>query len=183
MRASMIIVLIFTCSACLNAQESGKSPLSASAQQSNAKPSGEHTGKFGDLSVTVSEFVLFPANNGRATLEAFVKVANLGKGVVCASIDATLNTTFGLQYYGGSMQGPEMQEMLPGEAATGNYMFNIKDGVQPLELVFKLASLNHSIRCGPATSKQDVLPNEIRLDVRDMAVEKPLPTIPIPHEH
>jgi len=165
MRTAIIVVFLLTCFA------------SSNAQQQDTKHKDKPTGKFGDLTVTVSEFVLFPPQNSRATLEAFVTVANSGKGVICASLDATLNTTFGLRYLGSLGQAPRMKEMLPGESTKGTYAFDVKDGVKPVELVFRLGNSGHSIRCGSAAPVQDAsLPNEIHLDVRDLPLTPPLPT-------
>jgi hypothetical protein len=149
---------------------------SASAKQPTGDHEDSHSGKFGDLAVSVSEFVVFPAQDGRASLEVFVSAANTGKGVICASLDATLNTTFGLQYHGTSGQAPRMQEMLPGESTKGGYVFDIKNGVQPLELVFKLATFGHGIRCRSAAPAQDgLIPDQIRLDARELPVNRALP--------
>lgn len=137
----------------------------------------KHSGKFGDLAVNVSEFIIFPAQNGRATLEAFVSVTNEGNGVICPNLYPMLNTTFDLQYPGVGIPAPRMREMLPGELAKGTYEFDIKDGVQPLELVFRLGPLGHSIRCGEAANVHDPsIPNEIRLDVRDLPVRTAPPS-------
>jgi hypothetical protein len=157
--------------------ESPSQPLSPTlAEQPSKIPDSKHSGKFGDLAVTVTEFVIFPSQTDRTELKAFVRVANKGEGVICASLGTTLNTTFGLQYRGGSDQSPRMQEMLPGESTVGDYVFDIKDGVYPIELVFRLGDLEHGIRCGPAVPMHDgIIPDEIRVDVRDLPVTAPLP--------
>lgn len=151
--------------------DSAESPSPASAKQPNGKPKDRHSGKFGDLAVSVMKFTITPAQyvKDRSELQAFVGVANTGEGVICANLNVALNATFGLQYRVAGGQAPRMREMLPGESAEGSYVFDIKDGVQPVELVFTLAS--GTIRCGSSTPLRDVLvPNEIRLDVRDFPV-------------
>lgn len=172
--------------------DSADPPSSASVKQTSDKPKDEHSGKFGDLAVNVSKLVITPARNlqDRDELAAFVSVSNTGKGVVCASLDATLNTTFSLQYRGftrgmrpsynsaGFPPAPRMNEMLPGESAEGSYVFEIKHGVAPLELVIRLASRRYNeghsewnIRCGSNNPRRDIfVPDEIRFDVRDIPV-------------
>lgn len=144
------------------------------------KAKSKHSGKFGDLAVNVSKLVLTPAHyeKNRAELEAFVSVTNAGKGVICAEFNLILKTTFDLQYHGVSGRAPKMHEMLPGESAEGSYVFDIKDGVQPLELVISLKSRRYdggssvgTIRCGSDFPIRDVLvPDEIRLNIRDLPI-------------
>lgn len=169
-----------------SAESSGPSP-----KRPAGSPKDMHSGKFGDLAVSVSKLVINAATlQDRDELAVFVGVANTGKGVVCATLDATLNTTFGLQYRGftlgtrasfnsaGYPPAPRMNEMLPGESEEGSYVFEIKRGVAPLEIVVKLTSRRfsmgqsqRSIRCGSSTSLRDALvPDEIRLDLRDFPV-------------
>ncbi len=150
------------------------------SSQVGTKARSRHSGKFGDLAVNVSRLVLTPAHyeKSRAELEAFLSVANTGKGVICAELDVTLKTTFNLQYRGFSGRAPRMHEMLPGESAEGSYVFEIKDGVQPLELVISLKSRLYdggssvaSIRCGSDFPFRDVfISDEIRLNIRDLPI-------------
>lgn len=160
------------------AKAESATPVEAPAQASS-KSKDRHSGKFGDLAVSVSKVVVTPSRyqKDRAELEAFVSVANTGKGVICAGLIVTLNATFGLQYRGARARAPHIQEMLPGESAEGSYAFDIKDGVQPVELVFMLA--NRTIRCGSNLPLRDAfVADEIRLDVRDISITE---TQPSPH--
>jgi len=160
--------------------DSTESPSSALTKQPDAKAKDRDSGKFGDLAVSVTNFTITPARYGtdRNELVAFVRVANTGKGVICADFSVTLKTTFGLQYggasFGASLRAPRMQEMLPGESSEGSYTFDIKDGVEPVELLFRLVGLRagSKIRCGSNLPPfRDVLvPDEIRLDVRDLPI-------------
>jgi hypothetical protein len=153
--------------------------------QVGSKTRDKHSGKFGDLAVNVSKLVLTPAHyeKSRAELEAFVNVANTGKGVICAEFNVTLKTTFDLQYRGFTAHAPKMQEMLPGESAEGSYVFEIKEGVQPLELVVSLKSRTYdggssvgTIRCGTNFPLRDVfVSDEIRLNIRDLLIRPTLP--------
>jgi hypothetical protein len=166
--------------------------LPANKQAGGKPPRDKHVGKFGDLAVSVTKLVIRPAGNlqDRDELAAFVSVSNTGKGVICATLDATLNTTFALQYRGftggtqmspnngGYPPAPRMNEMLPDESAEGSYVFEIKHGVSPLEFVIKLASRRYiegqtvgSIRCGSNNPLRDIfVPDEIRFDVSDFSV-------------
>ena len=164
----------------------GPAQSQESTDSTRALVSGEvknkHSGKFGDLAVNVSKLVLTPPHyqENRAELEAFFSVANTGKGVVCAEFDVTLKTSFGLQYRdrGFAPRAPRMREMLPGETAEGSFIFDIKDGVQPLELVVRLARRRYdggssvgTIRCGSDFPIRDVMiPDEIHLNIRDLPI-------------
>ena len=146
----------------------------------------KHSGKFGDLAVSVTHLAITPASNsqGRDAVAVFVSTQNTGKGVVCAELVATLNTSFGLQYRGftglsgGFPPAPRIKEMLPGEIAEGSYKFDIKHGVQPVEIVIRLESARYdgrvrttSIRCGSDSPFKDVfIPEEIKLDVSDLPI-------------
>ncbi len=158
-------------------------PAPAKPQTGSKSPKDKHAGRFGDLAVSVTKVEMVPTHyqKDRDVLAAFVSVQNTGKDVVCANLAATLNTTFGLQYLGGGGDAPRMNEMLPGELVTGSYVFNIKDGVEPLELVIRLTSKQYTggsatgtIRCGSNSPLRDVLiPDEIHLDVHDLMIAKP----------
>src|SRR5437660_1271183 len=146
-----------------------------STKQANGKPKDKQSGKFGDLAVSVTKLAITPSQyvKDRNELEAFVRVANTGNGAICADFSVTLNTTFGLEYRGASRRAPRMHEMLPGESSEGTYTFDIKVGVEPVELVFRLVGsrAGSNIRCGSNISFRDVLvPNEVRLDIRDLPV-------------
>jgi len=147
-------------------------PLAAAEKKQKDK----HSAKFGDLHVTatkVDDEQSAPHKGDHHRVMVFVKVENTGKDVVCASFKATLRTSFNLQYEAylvGSMKAPKMSEMLPGESAEGSYEFNVKDGVQPLEMVLTLS--RDTIRCGSKGAEpsfHDVfVPTDVRLDVHDL---------------
>jgi len=156
-------------------------------KQASGKPrKDKHSGKFGDLAVHVTQLAMTPASysKDRDELAVFVSAENTGKDVVCAELAATLNTSFGLQYRArgyigeGFPPAPRVKEMLPGESVGGSYVFEVKDGVHPLELVIRLTSRQYSegysvttIRCGSDSPLRDVfIPDEIRLDVSDLPI-------------
>jgi len=166
--------------AALGTAQSPKSTDSTEApSEVTSEAKNKHSGKFGDLAVNVSKLVLTPAHyERRARLEAFVNVANTGKGVICAEFNVKLNTTFGLQYLGLPWHAPKMKEMLPGESAGGSYDFDVKDGVQPLELIISLQSRRYdggysvgNIRCGSDSPIRDIfVADEIHLNIRDLPI-------------
>jgi hypothetical protein len=137
----------------------------------------KHSGKFGDLAVRVNRVAMTPSHysKDRDEVAVFVTTENTGKGVICADLAATLNTSFGLQYHAAA---PRIREMLPAETADGSYKFEIKHGVQPFEIVIRLESARYdggvritSIRCGSDSPFKDVfIPDEIRLDIGDLPI-------------
>jgi TonB family protein len=168
-------------------REQKKLTLVASAQLNSGQPvepstqtppaatasmvSHERSANFGDLAVTTTNMDTRAATytQDRIEVAVFLTVNNTGKGAVCASFNAKLKTTFGFEYLGISSQGPLMREMPPGEGAQGSYVFHVKDGVQPLELILEL--YGGTIRCkNSVDAPQDdaSIPNEIRLDVHDL---------------
>jgi TonB family protein len=161
-----IVILLFAWSASAVAQEQIAPPKTLTN-----KDNDERSAKFGDLVVTTSKMVTSPLLGvpDRREVTVFLTVNNTGNGVVCASFNAKLKTTFGLEYLGTYAQAPPMREMLPGESSQGSYVFNVKDGVQPLELVLELQG--GTIRC--KTSGDEPLPgvsvpSQIRLNVSDL---------------
>jgi hypothetical protein len=69
-----------------------------------------------------------------------VRVRNLGKSAACAEFIPRLKTDFGLEYrHELILEGepPRVSELLPGEGTEGSYIFEVKDGVTPRELVME----------------------------------------------
>jgi len=133
--------------------------------------SHERTANFGDLAVTTTNVDTGTATSApdRHEVTVSLTVRNTGKGVVCASFNAKLKATFGFEYLGISSQAPSMQEMLPGESMQGSYFFDVKDGVQPLEMILELRG--GTIRCkasGEAPLQDGSIPTEIRLDIHGL---------------
>src|SRR5215469_6482397 len=177
--AFVIASFLFTCLATLNPQGSPERDSTEAPSQVGSKAKDKHSGKFGDLMVNVSKLVLTKhPYEKRSRLDAFINVANTGKGVICADFNVRLNTAFGLQFLGASWHAPKMKEMLPGESTQGTYAFDIKAGAQPLDLVISLASRRYdggssvgTIRCGSNFPFRDVFASdEIRLNIRDLHI-------------
>jgi len=175
----IIVSFLFTSLATLNPQGSPERESTDAPSQVGSKAKDKHSGKFGDLVVNVSKLVLTKNQyEKRSRLDAFINVANTGKGVICADFNVRLNTAFGLQFLGASWHAPKMKEMLPGESTQGTYAFDIKAGAQPLDLVISLASRRYdggssvgTIRCGSNFPFRDVFASdEIRLNIRDLPI-------------
>lgn len=71
-------------------------------------------------------------------------ISNVGKHAICTSINGWLETTFNLQYYATRIHlddspvlGAVIHQMLPGEQASVDFVFEVKDGVEPAMLVVK----------------------------------------------
>lgn len=175
--ASVLLILVFFAHA---------SP--AAATQNYDKSTAKRTAKFGDLVVRVTGMVSTesaPHKGDRHKVAVFVSASNMGKGAVCASLGASLQATFGLEFvgFGGPRLGdppfpeaPQIYQLLPGQGADGSYVFDVKDGVAPLRLVLKLS--NRTIRCGPPWA-DTFAPGEVRLDVRNL----PAPNILLLRQH
>lgn len=133
------------------------------------------TARFGELVIMVTGLSLAPNSlqPDQSELTVAVAAANAGTGrtAICASIGATLETTYNLSYgNSGAGNAPETQQMLPGEVHSGSYVFDIKTGVKPLALALKIASPD--IRCGPAHSDGSI-PRQVRLDIHDVPITIP----------
>jgi hypothetical protein len=110
----------------------------------------KNSARAGDLQFLVSS-VEFPETVGpsgmarpnRATagyhfVVVHVKVKNMGKLAACAYFTARLKARFDIVYrrvLAFEEQVPHIHELLPGEEADGSYVFEVKDGVSPVELI------------------------------------------------
>jgi TonB family protein len=133
--------------------------------------SQERAAKFGDLVVTATnlEMSAIASAPDRRQIAVFLSINNKGTGAVCASFNAKLKTTFGFEYVGITSGGPSMRQLLPGESTQGIYVFDVKSGVQPLELKLILRGVTIPCLNSDNAAQQDAaLPNEIHLDVHDL---------------
>jgi hypothetical protein len=152
----------------------------------DARVKDKHSARFDGLVFTATAMESdesTPHRGDRHFVAVYVTIKNPGKLPACASfLTASLKTTDGLKYYQIKLlfgapprpfpREPRVWEMLPGEETSGGYVFNLKDGVEPLEL--SLGLLRRSMRCGSGRENwsEALLPEEVRLDVRDL----PLPS-------
>ncbi|MBZ5695033.1 MAG: energy transducer TonB [Acidobacteriia bacterium] len=142
----------------------------------------KHSGQFGALVVTATAIVSAEIKNDDwHDVAIFVNVKNTGENAACSSFSTKLKGAYDLEYGENSLVGlrshvpspPRVWQMLPGEESKGAYVFYVKNGVDPIELVVKLES--RSIRCDSAQGgNRDgvILPDEIKLDVHDLPAPK-----------
>jgi hypothetical protein len=152
----------------------------------DARVKDKHSARFQGLVITATAMESgesTPRRGDRYFVTVYVTIQNPSKLPVCASfLTASVKTTDGLKYYQIKLlfgapprpfpREPRVWEILPAEETSGGYVFDLKDGVEPLELSLWL--LRRSTRCGSGKENwSEVLPpEEIRLDVRDL----PLPS-------
>jgi TonB family protein len=136
------------------------------------KNSDERPAAFGDLAVRTTGLevssITYAPDSRRIAVSLIVN--NTGNNAVCATFTAKLKTTSGVEYRGTSIQAPSMREMLPGDRARGSYIFEVREGDQPLELILNLDG--GTIRCKSSSEeplRDASIPGEIRLDVHDLA--------------
>ena len=126
---------------------------------------------FGDLAVrtTGTEASSISDAPESRRIAVSVVVHNTGNSAVCATFTSKLKTTSGIEYRGTSVQAPSMHEMPPGDYARGNYIFEVKEGDLPLELILNLD--DGTTRCKSSIdepTRDAAIPSEIRLDLRHL---------------
>ena len=144
--------------------------------------------RFGDSVITFLGVENGTAANGsdRHQIAVRLRAENIGKRALCIEFQATMKATFGLEY-SGTYYTPEpfkIRELLPSEKTEGEYMFSVKNGTQPLQLILK--PLSQSQTC---TRGQDSFSaiwhgaNELRFDLSSVhrAVEEQA-TVPQPQQ-
>jgi len=161
------IFILFLLAGCASARAQNQAVPSVPAGTDNHT----HTANFGDLSVTTTNIFVEDADNAQETRKvmSFATLKNTGQGAVCASFIALLKTSSGSEYLGDSTFSLHIYDMLPGQNIDGQYLFNVKAGEQPLELIFELQG--GTIRCSASrhSARKDAsIPKEIRLDVHDL---------------
>ena len=136
----------------------------------HTKAEDKHSAKFGDLAVTVTSMDSKAATTpDRREVTVFLTVANAGKDqAICASLIAKMETTFALEYSGASAKAPKIRELLPGESALGTYDFDVKNGVEPLELV--LALQGPTLSCSANAPTHGPVPGQVRIDLHELPV-------------
>lgn len=138
---------------------------------SSTEAANKHSGQFGDLTVTASAVETRTAfsSPGRSIVTVHAIATNAGSGAICASFAAKLETTSDLEYMRAFPKASDIQELSPGEKWLSSYEFDVKEGVQPLELVLELQG--HTTTCGNSASAPPLdvaIPDQVRLDLRDL---------------
>jgi TonB family protein len=135
----------------------------------------EHSAKVGPLVITATG--ISNAASGQEDSHAvvvFVTVANSGQTAACSSFSAELKGTYDLEYskQPGAAQAPgapQVWQMLPGEESKGAYVFDVKNGVDPRELLVMPQS--KSVRCElnqQEKRSEASVPEEVTLDIHDL---------------
>jgi TonB family protein len=148
----------------------------APAVPNQASKSDDHSARFGDLAVTVTSMdSKAAATPDRQEVTVFLTVTNTGNGAICATLTAKMEATFALEYSGASGKAPKMRELLPGESAQGSYDFDVKNGVQPLELVLELQG--PTLSCSGNAPMRGSIPRQVRLDLKSSKLDAELQKI------
>jgi hypothetical protein len=138
----------------------------------------KHSIRFGDLQITAialmnSQDEPHPGDHHRVRVGVSLK--NLGKRPVCASFSACLTAAHDLKYRSvGSEGAPQVDQLPPGAEISGEYVFSMKDGVEPLSLILKPEG--RSLGCDPGHRdplRDALLPEEIHLEVHDLQAQPP----------
>jgi len=134
-----------------------------------------HSAKFGPLIVTATG--ILNAGSSREDSHAvvvFVTIANSGQTAACSSFSAKLRGTYDLEYSNNprgleAPGAPQVWQMLPGEVSKGAYVFDVRNGVEPRELLVMLQSKSVGCEFGQQDRRSEALvPEEIALDIHDL---------------
>jgi TonB family protein len=145
------------------------------AQAAHADEIGNHSAKFGPLVVTATAILnAVSSREDSHAVVVFVTIENSGQTAACSSFSAKLRGTYDLEYPNNPRDlqapgAPQVWQMLPGEVSKGAYVFDVKNGVDPLDLLVMPQS--KSIRCEfgqEGRRGEAIMPEEITLDVHDL---------------
>jgi hypothetical protein len=97
--------------------------------------------RFGDSVITLLgvEKGTEVSGSDRHQIAVRLRAENIGKRALCIDFRATIKATFGLEYIG-TYYTPKpfrIRELLPSEKTEGEYMFSVKNGTEPLQLILK----------------------------------------------
>jgi hypothetical protein len=79
-------------------------------------------------------------------LVAEVTFQNLGNIPICASFSGTLRAEHGVTGRASPLSGPGLSDLQPGEEAKARFIFTVKRGANPVELILKTADYGRD--CG-----------------------------------
>lgn len=135
-----------------------------------------HSANFGPLVVTATGI----ASNASASREnahavvVYVAIENSGQTAVCSSFSAKLRGTYDLEYSSNELAGqtsgvPQIWQMLPGEVSKGAYVFEVKNGVDPRELVVTRESKSIGCEADQEAKRGEArVPMAVTLDIHDL---------------
>jgi hypothetical protein len=90
------------------------------------------------------------SGSDRHQIAVRLRAENIGKRALCIEFQATMKATFELEYIG-TYYTPKpfkIRELLPSEKTEGEYMFSVKNGTQPLQLILKPLSQSQTCTRG-----------------------------------
>jgi TonB family protein len=127
---------------------------------------------FGPLVVTATGILnAASSREGSHVVVVFVTIANSGQTAACSSFSAKLRGTYDLEYSSNPQApgAPQVWQMLPGEVSRGAYVFDVKNGVDPRELLVMPQSKSTRCEFGQEERRGEaLLPEEIALDIHDL---------------
>ena len=148
-------------------------------------PSGaqsKHYGKIGELTVTATGVTATPAHDADDHYIAiFVRIRQGGTDTACATISAKLKGTDSVEYSELTRlpsdarwpDRPRISRMLHGQESTGAYVFEMKSGVDPLELALRMDSPSTDCNASEVGGVlADAPAAETTLDVHDLSAVK-----------
>lgn len=135
-----------------------------------------HSANFGPLVVTATGIMSNSASSreGRHAVVVFVTIENSGQTAVCSSFSAKLRGTYDLEYLNDPRAlpeagAPQVWQMLPGETSKGAYAFEVKNGVDPRELVVTRESKSIGCELDQEGKRSEArVPEEETLDIQDL---------------
>jgi TonB family protein len=155
------------------------SVLAFLALAASSSAQAKHYGNLGDLVVTATGMATTPAPEADQRFVAvFVRVRYGGTDLACASLSAKLKGAPDIEYDEFArppadtrwLDRPRVSQMSHGQESTGAYVFQVKNGVDPLALVLSVDSQTANCDAGkPANAEAAPAPQEIELDVHDLS--------------
>ncbi len=135
-----------------------------------------HSANFGPLVVTATG-IASNASSSREDSHAvvvYVTIENSGQTAACSSFSAKLRGTYDLEYSSNTFArqtpgAPQVFQMLPGETSKGAYVFDVKNGVDPRELVVTRESKGISCAVDQEAKRGEArVPEEVTLDIQEL---------------
>ncbi len=148
----------------------------------------KHYGKLGDLVVTATAVTTTLAREeGERYVAVFVRIRYGGTDTACASLSVKMKGTDNLEYAEFSRSPsdfrwpnrPRVFQMSHGQESNGAYVFDVKSGVDPLELTLKLDSQSTDCNADPIGALEDAAHSEdLDLDVHDLSAPVSAENVP-----
>lgn len=144
---------------------------------------GKHYGKFGELVVTATGMTSAPVQGEDARYVAvFVRVRYGGTDLACASLSAKLKTTDNSDYADLSRlpsdrrwpDRPRVSRLSHGQESTGAYVFQIRNGADPVALLVTMDSQDTACDSAQTGALDGASPPAaLELDVHDLSLPQP----------